>query len=487
MANNHMGDVSHGLLIIQKFSKFIKMFPQFNFAFKFQMRHITTFIHKDHRNDLQNNYVKRFKETELSLLQFKLLKDKAEELGFITICTAFDQISVDRIVQLQFDAIKIASCSFTDWNLLNKIVLTNLPIIASTGGTALDEIDNVVQFLEHRNKDFSLLHCVGEYPTYYPHLQLNQIKLLKKKYPHIQIGFSSHQDPEQSIQGIEGAIYMGATIFERHVAIETTEYKKNDYSSNLDQTQYWLDCARETLQICGVQNERHISSQQQIKDLNKFKRGAFLLYDAKKGDIINRSDVYYAWPATENQVLANDMSKYSKYKLLDDVYADKPLLKSQSNLKYDRQNVWYIVQSLRKFLKDNCIKIPNGIQLQISHHQGIENFDETGLILFTIVNDEYCKKTLITLPGQSHPEQFHKQKKQTFIVVSGQVDLYLDGKLNELKQGDIITVQPNVRHSWYSRCGCVIQEISSTHNKNDSFYTSPVKSDRKTFVTYWKE
>ena len=45
LANNHMGDLNHGLKIINSYKKFIKKF-NFQFAFKLQYRHLNTFIHK---------------------------------------------------------------------------------------------------------------------------------------------------------------------------------------------------------------------------------------------------------------------------------------------------------------------------------------------------------------------------------------------------------------------------------------------------------
>ena len=50
----------------------------------------------------------------------------------------------------------------------------------SAAGSSLQDIDNVVSFFEHRNKDFSLMHCVAEYPTGNGNLQLNQIELLPR-------------------------------------------------------------------------------------------------------------------------------------------------------------------------------------------------------------------------------------------------------------------------------------------------------------------
>ena len=57
-------------------------------------------------------------------------------------------------MEMGFDIIKVASCSFTDWPLLNKVVSTDKPIILSTAGTTLDDIDRVVVFLKTEIKIF---------------------------------------------------------------------------------------------------------------------------------------------------------------------------------------------------------------------------------------------------------------------------------------------------------------------------------------------
>src|ERR1039458_10394531 len=96
-------------------------------------------------------------------------------------CTPWDEPSVDLMEELDFDIIKIASCSFTDWSLLERIAKTNRPVITSTGGATLEEIDRVVAFFTHRNKQFVLMHCVGEYPCQRAHLELNQIDLFRDR------------------------------------------------------------------------------------------------------------------------------------------------------------------------------------------------------------------------------------------------------------------------------------------------------------------
>ena len=91
--------------------------------------------------------------------------------------------------------------------------------------------------------------------------------------------------------------------------------------------------------------------------------------------------------------------------------------------------------------------------------------------MLTVVNREYCKKILILLPGQSHPEQYHNQKEETFHVFWGEGILIIDDKKHALHAGAVHTILPKQRHYFESKNGIIIEEISSTHFINDSFYT----------------
>ncbi|MBQ4315493.1 MAG: N-acetylneuraminate synthase family protein, partial [Lentisphaeria bacterium] len=120
MANNHFGDVEHGKKLIRKYADIAAKFPQFRCAIKFQYRDIPTFIHPEYKERFDLKYIKRFSETALPEAAFVEMKEYADSCGLLTACTPFDEVSVDRVVKHTFDFLKIASCSFTDWPLLEK-------------------------------------------------------------------------------------------------------------------------------------------------------------------------------------------------------------------------------------------------------------------------------------------------------------------------------------------------------------------------------
>ena len=487
MANNHMGDLKHGLKIIRSFHKVSKKFD-FDFAFKFQYRDIAdTFIHPDYKDRLDIKYVKRFSETALKPNEFLKLKNEAEKLGFITICTPFDEKSVDLIKKHNYSIIKIASCSFNDWPLLEKVVKTNKPIIVSTGGAELDEVDKVVSFLSHRKKTFSIMHCVGEYPTIEKNLQLNQINLFKERYLNIPIGFSTHEEPNNFLP-IQIAIAKGAQIFERHVGIRTDKYELNSYSSTPEQLENWLKSAQKSLVMGGVIGERAGHSDKELSDIRQFQRGVFVKKAVKKGDVIDMKNIFFAFPNQPGQLLANNISKYKSFYAKKDIDLNGPVV--DFTVIDNRKRVYEIVKKIDRFLKKANVVFPSQVDLEISHHYGLDRFNEIGMCMITCVNRDYCKKLLVVFPGQFHPVQYHRRKEETFHILHGKFIVILNKKEQVFNPGDILTIKPNVKHSFSAPNGGILEEISSTHFKNDSFYIDKKimeNKNRKTFVSYWRD
>ncbi|MEM5786777.1 MAG: N-acetylneuraminate synthase family protein [Syntrophobacteraceae bacterium] len=486
MANNHMGLVEHGLKIIRDFHALSREFS-FKFAFKLQYRQLDSFIHPDYKTRTDYKYVKRFSETRLSADQFKMLRDEMRENGFLAICTPFDPESVDLIEEHDFDVIKIASCSFTDWPLLERVARADKPVIASTAGIPLQDIDKVVSFLQHRKKDFALMHCVAQYPTPTAQLQMNQIDLLKARYPEVRIGYSTHESPHET-DSVKVAIGKGVTLFEKHVGVPENGFGLNDYSANPEQAYNWLKSAQAAFELCGVSGKRAEFSTGELSSLRSLQRGLFAGRSFKKGERIPCDSVFAAIPTLDGHITANDLSKYAEIHAAEDIAANAPLLASNTTIRNVRDKVYEIVQEVKNLLIKSGVTIPSQVDLEISHHYGIDRFHEYGLTMLTVVNRVYCKKLIILLPGQKHPTQYHEQKEETFHVLHGEVVIELNGVAGRLKEGETVTVERGVRHYFGSETGAVIEEISSTHYANDSFYLDPAimqNDSRKTLLTYW--
>lgn len=491
MANNHNGNCEHGLKIIREVSEVCNKYREcFNFAFKFQYRDLDTFIHPHYKNRFDIKNVKRFIETRVNEEQFLILKGELKKMGFFTICTAFDEKSVELIKKHEYDVIKIASCSFNDWPLIESIAKINKPVIASTAGSDIEDIDKIVSFFAHRNINLSLMHCVAEYPTKIENLQLNQIDLLKKRYNNVRVGYSTHEAPN-NFEGIKVAVAKGVQIFEKHVGVSTETIQLNAYSANPEQIGKWLESAYSVYQMCGVVDKRYVFTNKEKEDLHSLKRGVFAKKKILKGEKVDFTNSYLAFPSSEGQLLASDMSKYNEFYLEDDyLEKDLPVVVNKIKKINNESRIRDIVSKVARILKKGNIIIPLNAKCEISHHFSIDDFENHGATIINCVNRDYCKKIIVVLPGQNHPNHSHKLKEETFNILYGDLRINLDGKEEKYKPGESVVIEKGVNHGFTSDKGCVFEEISTTHYVNDSYYEDNKIKDnleRKTKIFITKE
>jgi len=479
MANNHQGSVEHGKTIIRAMKEAACEYEAaFDFAVKFQYRDLDTFIHPDYQQRYDVKNVKRFQETRLSETEFLELKAEVERQGMYTVCTPFDEISVDRIMDQGYDAIKIASCSFGDWPLLERIAEKGLPVIASAAGASLERIDQVVSFFTHRGINMALMHCVAEYPAPNERLEMNQIDLYRQRYPQLKVGFSTHEDPTCT-EPVKIAVAKGAVIFEKHVGVPGEGIRLNGYSATPEQVKAWLGAAWETFQMCGTLEGRYRPSKKEEADLAALERGVFAKADLESGSVVTSANSFLAFPCVEGQLRASTLSKYTHISLREkSLTASAPIMMSDVKIVDEQEAVQKIVLQIMRMLKKSHVVIPVNSSCEISHHYGLASFMQTGVAMIDCVNRAYCKKILVVLPGQSHPTHMHKRKEETFTVLQGVLDVVCDGKERRVTPGESVVVERGVKHSFSSEEGCVFEEISTTHYADDSYY-----DDQSSFVT----
>ena len=222
--------------------------------------------------------------------------------------------------------------------------------------------------------------------------------------------------------------------------------------------------------------------------MRDLRRGVFAKRAIVKGERIRNEDVFFAIPGQAGQITANDWSKYSIFTATEDIAAQAPVVAAATSREEVRAKVFSIVTQVKNLLKESKGVVPGEAELEISHHFGLERFDQYGITMVTVVNRGYCKKLIVVLPGQKHPEQFHRCKEETFHVLHGELRLRLDDEERICGPGSVVTIAPGVRHAFESATGAVFEEISSTHFANDSFYTDESitkNQNRKTLLRYW--
>ena len=204
----------------------------------------------------------------------------------------FDEDALILLEKLNCPIYKIASFEMTDLNLIKQVAKTKKPMIISTGMASIDEIAEAYYTAKKNGcRDITLLYCVSNYPSKVEDFNLNNIKILKKKF-NCKIGFSDHSnDPRIA----SAAVAAGAVVFEKHLILnkndrsfdrkfsvngkEFLEYKKNiDFNFNL------------------LGKDKFIRSKSENKS-KIFRRSIYVIKNIKKGEKFTKKNIKTLRPA----------------------------------------------------------------------------------------------------------------------------------------------------------------------------------------------
>tara|TARA_Y100001963_G_scaffold131220_1_gene188309 strand:+ start:303 stop:1163 length:861 start_codon:yes stop_codon:yes gene_type:complete len=149
----------------------------------------------------------------------------------------WDMDSLEFLDQYDIPYIKIPSAMLTNKELIIAAKDTGKKVILSTGMSTWREIEQannwlltggkILNFDDNANKNYALLHCNSTYPAPLEDLNLSAIKTLKEKF-FCEVGYSGH---EFRLGTSVAAIYLGATIIERHITLDRTMWGTDHLSS----------------------------------------------------------------------------------------------------------------------------------------------------------------------------------------------------------------------------------------------------------------
>jgi N-acetylneuraminate synthase len=323
IANNHLGIVSRGLKIINTFAQVVR-FNNVRAALKLQFRDVSRFIHPDYADRTDIRYIKKTRDTRMSDEDYATLVKAIRQASCIPMATPFDEKSVDLCCELGIPIIKIASSDLNDWFLIEKIAKTKKPVIVSTGGSSLKDVDDLVTFFQNRNIPLAINHCVSIYPSEDRDLEMNQIDFLRSRYPHHTVGFSTHECADWSSSMLI-AYAKGARTFERHIDIDADGVNVSPYCSLPEQLDMWFKAFHKAKEMCGAPGtQKRICQQKEIQYLDSLVRGVYAQRDLPEGHVLTEDDVYLAIPLLQGQISCRELMRGEV--LLQSVRKDDPLM-----------------------------------------------------------------------------------------------------------------------------------------------------------------
>lgn len=235
----------------------------------------------------EKNQYEMLKRLELSFDEFKELKEYSDAKNIEFIITPYDTQSIDFFNRLNIDKFKISSADLTNKKLIKNVAESNKSIILSLGMASFREIKRTVDFIIHLgNKNIIMMHCTTAYPTSYDQVNMNFLRLLKKKFS-FPVGYSDHTI------GIEISVMaasLGAKFIEKHLTLDKSMEGPDHFaSSDPREFKNMVQAIRHIEYAFGESNK--VLTKEERDNLFFMRRSVHAARRMKKGTIIKEDDI----------------------------------------------------------------------------------------------------------------------------------------------------------------------------------------------------
>jgi sialic acid synthase len=230
---------------------------------------------------------------EFGEAEYKACIEEATKHGVIFFATAFDVKSADFLESLGVPAYKIASGDLKSLPLIEHVARFRKPIIISTGGGILEDVDKAVAILDKSGCEYAILQCTAAYPPQFEELNLKVIQTYLDRYPNAVIGYSGH---DSGISMSLVAYILGARVIEKHFTLNRA-MKGTDHAFSLEPTgmrKLVRDLKRAEVAL-GDGIKRQYESE--IVPLQKMGKSLYFSRDLNKGHILDASDLEMRSPS----------------------------------------------------------------------------------------------------------------------------------------------------------------------------------------------
>jgi N-acetylneuraminate synthase/sialic acid synthase len=217
IGHNHQGDVDQAKQLIAAAKECgvdaVKLQKRANRALYTQ-----EFYNQPYENEFSfgRTYGEHREALELSPGGYAELHSYARELGITFFATAFDVESADFLAELDVPAFKLASGDLRNTPLLRHVASFGKPMIISTGGADMSDVERAVDAVLPINEQVCILQCTAAYPAETDDLNLQVITTLRHRFPGLVVGLSDHQN---GIAMALVAYMLGARVIEKHFTL----------------------------------------------------------------------------------------------------------------------------------------------------------------------------------------------------------------------------------------------------------------------------
>jgi len=225
--------------------------------------------------------------------QYLACIEVARKNKIVFFATAFDYKSADFLAALDVPAFKIASGDLRSIPLIQHIASYQKPIILSTGGGTLEDVDRAVEVLENAGVQYSILQCTAAYPPSFDQLDLRVIETFRARYRNAVIGYSGH---DSGIAMSLVAYTLGARVIEKHFTLNRAmQGTDHAFSLEPDGMRKLIRDLNRTRLALGDGTKRTFESE--VSPVRKMGKAIYASRNILKGEVVLESDLELRSPA----------------------------------------------------------------------------------------------------------------------------------------------------------------------------------------------
>lgn len=212
--------------------------------------------------------------------------ERCRELDLVCFSTPFDHTSVDFLETLHVPCYKIASLEITDIPLIQKAASTKKPLLLSTGGSTLEEIEEAVTAAKEAGcTDLILLKCTSAYPASPQSAHLRTLPHLATHFKTV-VGLSDHT---LGIGTAIASVVLGARVIEKHFTLSRADGGV-DSAFSLEPNEFKelsIECRRAWESLGQV----HYGAVAEEATSLSHRRSLYFVKDVNKGEVISEENI----------------------------------------------------------------------------------------------------------------------------------------------------------------------------------------------------
>lgn len=218
----------------------------------------------------------------------QVLAEEAKKAKITLFSSPFDVSAVELLEELNFPAYKIASAEIIELALIEAVAATGKPVIVSTGGATVGDIQRVMNIMKaHNNPNLCLLKCTSAYPAPYDSMNLKTIPHLAQ-WSSCPVGLSDHT---LGISVPVTSVALGASVIEKHFMLDKS-HDTADKAFSLDPSEF-------KQMVQAVHQASAAIGQVDYPSTSQMQRAIYAKYDLSAGTVLSRENIRTARPGGE--------------------------------------------------------------------------------------------------------------------------------------------------------------------------------------------